>query len=417
VAGFAFYELFYNVGTGVWSTIQRGIVAADANPVTIHANGDAGNQLWITSGGVGYVFDLLTNTLTVEGVPGTTVTMGSFLDARFLYLDADTGAFYASALYDGTSWNPTMVAQSESGDPWRALIVTPDDLIRLLGETTGEVWANQGTLPFPFSQIREASSPFGIVAPFAWAVDTAISWVAQNAQGRPLIVRCPGYTPERISTHAIETALSQYTDLDLTIAFAYSERGHSYSVFTFPTGNETWCYDQSIQLWHQRAIWDPVNAVWNAYRPGCQMMAFGKQIVGDRLTGSLYEMSSAFHTDVTDGGVESVTYIRRMRQAPRLSADQRRITIHSLQLVLDAGEGLNLGQGSNPLVMLEIAKDGGKVFGNQRMESAGAIGAFDTRVRWTRCGQGRNPVPRFTVSDPIPWRVVDLLVDYSVGAH
>jgi hypothetical protein len=146
------------------------------------------------------------------------------------------------------------------------------------------------------------------------------------------------------------------------------------------------------------------------------MEAFGKTIVGDRLTGALYEMSSAFHTDVDDDEDDEVpTYIRRVRQAPRFSVDQKRVTVHSLQLVMDTGQGLVLGQGVDPQMMLTISRDGGQTFGNQRWESAGPIGAWSTRVKWDQCGQARNLVPRFVASDPIPWRVVDLLINFTVG--
>lgn len=406
VAGTVLYEGFAN-GT----TTSRGSVVADAHPVTFNANGDAGNQLWITSGGVGYVFDLTSNTLSVQGVPGTTVTMGGFLKARFLYLDADSGAFYASALYDGTSWSALMVAQSESGNPWRALIVTPDSLIRLLGEFSGQAYADTGAFPFPFTQVQEANIPYGIVAPFAWAVDTTLTWLAQNQQGRGIVVRAQGYQPQPISTHAIETAIQGYADLSDVTAFAYQENGHSFTLFTFPNPDVTWCFDQTSNLWHERAYWDTTTATFKAYRPGCCMEAFGKLLVGDRLTGNVYEMKSSYFTDV-DGAV-----IRRMRQAPRFSVDQKLISVSAMQIVMDAGMSLSTGQGSDAQMMVEISKDGGQTFGNVRTASIGPMGTWGARVRWNQFGQGRNWVPRFTATDPVPDRIVDLLIDFEVGSY
>lgn len=404
VAGAAFYELFTD-GT----TTLRGTVANDVLPVTIHANGDAGDQLWIASGGIGYVYDLTANTLAVDGNAGTTVSMGSFLSARFLYLDATTGAFYASAQYDGTTWDPTMVAQSQSSDPWRALIVTPDGLIHLLGEFSGEVWADQGTFPFPFSKIQEASSPYGIVGPWAWALDTQLTWIAQNQQGSATAVRAQGYDPQRISTHALETSMQGYADLSDVSGFAYQEHGHSFTVFTFPDPDVTWCYDQASQFWHDRSYWDVTTASFMAYRPGWMIQAFGKILVGDRLTGGVYEMDSSFFTDV-DGSA-----IRRVRTAPRFSVEQKRVTLHSLQVVMDVGQGLNTGQGIDPQLMMRMSKNGGQSFGTERWSSAGQIGSWGTRVFWTGMGQARNFVPQFVATDPVPYRIVDCLIDYTVG--
>lgn len=405
VAGAAFYEVFSD-GT----TTLRGTVAADTHPVTIHANGDAGEQLWITSGGVGYVYALDTDTLSVEGNPGTTVSMGGFLSGRFLYLDADSGAFYASAQYDGTTWDPTMVAQSESGDPWRALVVSPDDLIRLLGESTSEAWADQGTSPFPFSPIREAHNNYGIVAPFAWAIDdVAVTWVAQTANGRGTVMRGNGYQPTKISTYAIDAAIGGYSDVSDCLAFAYQELGHPFVVLTFPTGGQTWVVDTKETLWHERASWNQLTGQFEPYRPCCMMSAFGKTLVGDRLTGDIHEMSVAFFTDV-DGAI-----LRRLREPPRLSFDQRRFITHSLEVIADKGVGLPDGQGSSPQLMLRSSANGGKTFGNERWSSPGAIGEYDARIRWTQCGQARNRVDQFVATDPVPWRLVDCVIDYTVG--
>ncbi len=406
VSGFAFYELLED-GT----TTVRGTVDNDGLPATINANGDAGNQLWITSGGTGYIFDLTSNVLSTEGVPGTTVSMGGFLSARFLYLDANTGAFYASALYDGTTWDATFVAQSQSGDPWRALVVTPDGLIRLLGESSGEAWADQGAQPFPFSKISNADIPFGIVSGFAWTVDTAISWVAQNAHGPAVMVRATGYTPDRISTHAIEATIQGYADVSDCIAWNYEESGHFFTAFTFPTGGQTWVIDSATGLWSERAHWNVTTGTFSPSRVAWSIQAFGKTLVGDRLSGDIYEMSTAFQTDV-DGAV-----IRRVRQPPRFSREQRRITVHELQLIIDTGQGTATGQGTDPQMMLRTSRNGGKTWGPERWESIGLGGEWDTRVVWTRLGDARNFVPQFVATDPVPFRIVDLEFDYTVGAN
>ena len=80
---------------------SRGTVATDTSPATICGNGDAGNELFITSGDVGYAYNLSTNTLTVELASGS--TMGGMLDGYFVSLDAATSEFRISDLNDGTT--------------------------------------------------------------------------------------------------------------------------------------------------------------------------------------------------------------------------------------------------------------------------------------------------------------------------
>jgi len=39
------------------------------------------------------------------------------------------------------------------------------------------------------------------------------------------------------------------------------------------------------------------------------------------------------------------------------------------------------------------------------------VGQYHTRVFWTRLGSPRLFVPEVSVSDPVPWRVVDAWVN------
>src|SRR5690606_1856057 len=80
VAGTAFYEIHANQ-----TETARGTVAMDANPATIHSNGSAGKQLFIVSGGKGYIYNLTDNTLTEitdDGFP-TPALMGEYVDSYF----------------------------------------------------------------------------------------------------------------------------------------------------------------------------------------------------------------------------------------------------------------------------------------------------------------------------------------------
>ena len=66
------------------------------------------------------------------------------------------------------------------------------------------------------------------------------------------------------------------------------------------------------------------------------------------------------------------------------------------------------GQGEDPQIMLRISRNSGKTWGVEKMASAGAMGAYQTRVFWQRLGRFRDGlgVLEITVSDPVPFRVV-----------
>src|SRR5262245_35753650 len=67
VAGDGFFELLDNT-----AVVRRGTVAFDEHPATLHANGEAGHQIYVTSGNVGYIYDTKTDAFT------TTRSAGAF---------------------------------------------------------------------------------------------------------------------------------------------------------------------------------------------------------------------------------------------------------------------------------------------------------------------------------------------------
>jgi hypothetical protein len=68
---------------------------------------------------------------------------------------------------------------------------------------------------------------------------------------------------------------------------------------------------------------------------------------------------------------------------------------------MEAGVGLVSGQGSNPVILLEISKDGGHTWSQPHPASLGAIGEYKKRAIWNRLGQARDWLFRFTVTDPV----------------
>jgi hypothetical protein len=122
---------FAIIGATLWEVARngavtnRGQIALDNRPATICTNGDGGNQLFVTSGRYGYVYDLGTNIVTQIAALNRRASQGDYLDSRFLCLNAETSTFYFSAQYDGATWDigNNIAQRSLAADPWRALKV------------------------------------------------------------------------------------------------------------------------------------------------------------------------------------------------------------------------------------------------------------------------------------------------------
>ena len=407
--GAVLYEIFSD-GTKT----NRGTIATNANPATFAYSGDSGGQLFITSGGQGYLFVLATNVLTN---PVSAVDFAGFMDGFFLALDATTSTFKISGLLDGATWSGSQVVRRSAGsDPWKSMLVSNKE-IWLIGDLTSEVWYNAGLSPFPFALNTSSFIEYGTDAAYsAVRVGGIPTWLGKSAQGRGTVLQAVGgyAAPAQIATEPVEFALQGYTTRSDAVAFGYQDQGHDFYVLTLPSANATWCYDNKTQLWHERGYWNTALAAYDAMRGMFHVSAFGKHLVGDRSTGTIYEMKTSYYTEI-DG---LTTGVRRQRTFPHLNQEHKMLFPSRLELDMETGNALATGQGSDPQVTLTQSVDGGRTFSNEVWAtSSGAIGKYTTRVLFNRLNAGRDLVLNIVVSDPVGWRVSMAMMDVEVGTH
>lgn len=290
VGGGGFYEILQNR-----AVVVRGTVAADSRRAWISSNGTNGNQLFIVSGGQGYIFNLIDNTLTQitdDGFP-LPAAMGVFIDTYFLVLKGGSNQFNWSAILDGTAWNALDFAQTSlSSDPKRAIGVSHRSVF-VFGEKYTEVWVNQPSGGITFAPIPGTFIEHGIDAPDSIVnLDNTLYWVGRDEGGNGVVWRLNGYTPERVSTHTVEYQLSFARPLSDAIAFAYQEQGHGYYFLYVPTLKTSWVYDVTTNEWHERALWNPVTMMYEPDVARCHCFAWGKyHLVGDRGSRAVYHQS------------------------------------------------------------------------------------------------------------------------------
>lgn len=118
---------------------------------------------------------------------------------------------------------------------------------------------------------------------------------------------------------------------------------------------------------------------------------------------------------VPPGPIVTTHYIRRLRRAPHLSSEQVRQFFAFLQLDVQAGTGLNTGQGVNPTIALRWSDDGGHTWSHTHTVEAGRQGQYARRAIWRRLGHGRDRVFEVSVSDPVAWRVLDAYLEATAG--
>jgi hypothetical protein len=388
ISGYNLYEL-----DSSYTATLRGTVSLDGFPATICSNGAAGGQLFITSGDLGYCYDLGSNTLTTELASGA--RMGAYLNNRFIALNADLSLFRISAIDDGTSWDPTEFFQrSLAGDPWVSLKVVNSELW-LLGSLTSEVWTPDEVAIF--APIPGAFFNMGNGSPFSMeTINSILVWVGQSTEGSNTIVRANGYAAERISTHPVEADIQSFINTSDAVSFSYTDQGHAFWVCNFVDGGISWTWDAATNLWHKRGYWNSVDSTYEALRVGTHCAGFAKtHVVGDRESGALYLMDATVATDVDGQG------IRRLRQFRGPESEGEMVFVPKLQIDCQTGIGLATGQGDDPQAMLQVSRDGGRTWDSELWQSMGKMGQYGLEVIWRRLGCARNFVFRLVVSDPV----------------
>lgn len=356
---------------------------------------DNGLQVAICDGTSVYIFTYATNVfikVTDTDLPSAgTLT---FIDGYFVISKNSSGAFYISALYDGTTWAPLDFATAES---------SPDDLLRvynavgqlwLFGTKTTEIWTNTGASAFPFERISGAKMETGILAPHtAVAVDNSIFWVGRDNIGSGIVYRAQGFSPQRISTEAIELLIQAATSPSNLRAYTYQQDGHTFYVITGGGMSTTLVYDISTQQWHERAYLNS-SGVFEQHLGTCGMYAFNKQLVGSRVNGKVYNMALTLYSDDSD-------VIASERIYTHISDEDKRTRFNQLEISMETGVGNQSDPGQDPLITLWISRDMGRTYSNSYTTSFGKVGHYLTRAVFRRLGIVFNLTFKIRITDPV----------------
>lgn len=372
---------------------------------------DNGTQLFIACNGPSFIYNSQTNVfaqITDSDFPGA-VTV-AYLDGYFVFNEPNSQKIWVTALLDGTSVDPLDFASAEGSPDGVVGIIADHREIWVFGTNSVEVWYNSGNADFPLSRIQGAFNELGCAAPYSIAkMDNGLFWLGKDARGQGIVYRANGYTGQRISTHAVEWQIQQYANMSDAIGYTYQQDGHSFYVLIFPQANTTWVYDVATQAWHERAGF--ANGEFTRHRSNCQAFFQGNVLVGDYQNANIYSFDLNDFSD--NGSIQK--WLRSWRALPTGQNNLKRSAQHSLQLDLETGVGLNLGQGNDPQVMLRWSDDGGHTWSNEHWVSVGKIGEFYRRAIWRRLGMTmkiRDRVYEVSGTDPVKIAIVgaELLV-------
>lgn len=385
----------YKVNTAFVGTLI-GVIDVGTTPVSMASNGLV---VMLVTGPKGYTVDPIAGTVVeIVSAAFSGADRVDFIDQFFVFNKPGTGLLQITGL--GTTTIDPLDFASAEGAPDLLLAPLVNNLeVWLFGGTSVEIFFNSGNADFPLQRIQGAFIQQGCAAKLSpQKIGGNIFWLTADESGQGMVAQAQGYGWLRISTHAVETAISKYSRIDDAIGLTYQKRGHTFYALIFPTGNWCWTYDLSTKLWHERMWRNPADASYNRPRPQCLMAFAGKIVVGDWENGNLYEWSDEQYTD-------NGNPLLAIRVTPTISQPDNALQFFgALWVDVEAGVGLSgVGQGTDPQLLVDWSHDGGVSFPADTYHAVplGKIGERKRRARVRRGGKGYQRTYRFTIADPV----------------
>jgi len=386
----ALYAVAYNI---LYKILPSGAISTLGTINTYSgrvAMADNGTQLIIVDGSFGYIYNFNTLALTQitdPDFPGAdTVT---FFGGRFIVNKPASGQFWISDLYDGTSWNALNFATAES-DPDNIVRVMADGgYLIIYGTRTTELWGDIGAADFPYGRVGSTTIEWGLAARWSLVkfMDSLI-FLRKNRLGQVQVCVQDGMSSAPVSTPELDSVISAYANVSDATGFAYMLGGHPMYQINFPTANASWLYDGQSKSWSKLQY-----STGGRHRGEIQAQMLGNIYVSDYANGKIYQVKPDTYTDDGVGIVRE--FITRHQTRGDFSS------ISQMWLEMEAGVGLQLGQGSAPQIMMQISRDGGHEWGAENWANIGAVGKYKVRAVWNRLGAARDWLFKFRVTDPV----------------
>ena len=294
------------------------------------------SHVMLVDGVNGYILNTLTNDFTIitgDYIPGSSVIAQN---GFFIQNCNDSNKFIFSNQYDGLTWEASLNFFSAESSPDPILYITLiNNQVWLYGSKTIEIWNFTGNPNELWQRSGIGYLMTGLIGRNAATnIMGQVVWIGSGKDGQNIVwLSGSSYTPQRISTHAIEYIIGTLGDINDCMAMSYVQEGHQFVLFNFPVGNRTLCYDLTTDLWHERGILNPSTGLNERHRAMYLAAYQGKILVGDDANNFLYYWDLGQYTD--NGAT-----IKRVRVCPHIHKERQRVFFHQAEIDIEKGTAL-----------------------------------------------------------------------------
>lgn len=397
-------NLHYEGQADTFLEINNAFVATDRNSASRFTT-NSGRMSFTSSGTV---------IVGVDGSNGYNYTIASTTFAQIasaMLASPKTATWqdgYFLASFDETGTNKKRCQISADGVTWnaldyRAVETTPGALIRTYAYA-GEVhqftdkgiefWAYTGDPTFPFQPIRGATLRVGLAARWSVAESERALFFLGKKKGAVAAYEMIGHAARSITPPDLANLFAGYATLGDATGYVVTQDEHTFYVLSFPTAGKTWMYDAYASEILNVPVWSELSSNNGRHWSDLQFDLVDKSYVTDYRQGRMYRIDQAVYTD---NGTEIAFEV----DTRHFSKGGDRVTVDELTAEFETGVGLPVGQGSAPLAMLMISRDGGRTWGSEQQHPLGATGQYRTIVSQRRLGTARDFVFRWRITDPV----------------
>jgi hypothetical protein len=389
--------LLFTVHRGTLYSINNASVSAVIGSIgTIDGNvsmADDGTFLMLVDGVKGYYYNMLVPAGLNQIVDANFTTSPktvTWQDTYFIVNAGSTNQVQLSSNGTPVTWPAVNINFTGSNPGALQAVIADHSILNIFGEPYTEFWQDTGSPDFPYAVIPGSSQEFGLAS--AWSLckyDNSLAGLFRNKMGEVNVSRMAGFRLQQISSLEIDYIINQYASVGNATAYGYMQGGHPMYQISFPDINVTWEFDGASNSWGQRQSTDG-GRYW-----GNKFANFvNRKLVSDYRNGAIYQIDSTVYTDNGSMIPMEVT-------SKHIWQDDKYLSIPQLQIDIESGVGITTGQGDDPQIMLEISKDGGRVFRAVSWDSMGKIGEYTQRLMWRRLGRARDWVLRLRITDPV----------------
>jgi len=396
----------YSISSSWGLTLLGTITPSRTNPVSMVDNGF--EILLVDGSPQGWTITLSTNAFAqvTDTVFGGADRV-DYLDSFLLWNQPGTRNFGSSLSNQFAPLDPLYFGTKTAWPDLLASLVVNRYEIVLFGTVKSEVWYNIGNPQFPFGRMPGSVIEHGLLAKYSIGTsDLSVFWLAQDLQGQALVFRLRGYEAKVISNYALANAIAKMAasgTISDAIGYCYQQNGHVFYVLTFPTGDQTWVFDDSISdpdlAWHQRAWTDSSNGL-HRDRTNCCANINGLNVVGDWENGAIYHLDPDRYTDEVSGVLGPISFIRtfphilagRGPDAQPMLADGKQVKFESFIADIESGLGALNSDGTPAKLTLRYSDDRGRTFSGDVLQTSGSPGEYLTQPKWSGLGVARDRV-------------------------